>query len=386
MEISKTQGLVTRFSRGTCTYFCDHETSSTTPLNIAFPNVARKKGTGTTEKRCCQSPFFPLDANARARLYNQVRMKINRHLYYYPGDTWPPILGRGSANTYIIRGDRLTLVDPGPAAGPHLRRVIRGCADDGLRFDNITKVIITHAHPDHAWALPRLCRRLVAQVYCHALEKKVLEQPGLLLDQEYDALGPFAGQVIPLPRALLMPIMHFMFGAPEPFEGAVPVRDGTVLNCGFPAQIMELPGHRPGEIGVYLPEDKTLIIGDLVNNNLYDLPSLNMPVSDMKQAVASLERILDMDVAVLAPGHDEVVTGRQNIVKWLRDALERCRNMQRMAERAIVDEPDIPLPRLGRLLCGKNNGANLLLRRMLPFIVLKSLEPDENNPYSPQHH
>lgn len=304
-------------------------------------------------------------------------MKITEHLYFYRGEELPPFLGLCTGNTYVIRGERLTLVDPGASMGPHLWRVERAMAADGLRFDNITRIIITHAHPDHAGGAARVKRRLTAPVYCHAHEKRVIEDPRRFLEDEYLAMGLFASQVAPLPRPLVELGMRIMFGPFEPVRDAVPVRHGTVLNLGIPAHIVSLPGHRPGEIGIHLPGDRALITGDLINHQMYDLPSLNTPLSDLKQAETSLRRIRELDIQTLAPGHDIVVTGRQRILEWLDAAIERCLTIRRRTGDILLDNPEIPLQRLGSILCGSNRGITFAHKRLIAYCALKALDPSD---------
>ena len=256
--------------------------------------------------------------------------------------------------------------------------------NDNLRYDNILKIILTHAHPDHAQSLPVLARRLMAQIYCHPREKSVVEDPSLLWEQEYEIMGPFERELMVLPRAAVEWLTRLMFGAMRPFrDNVTAVRDGAILNLGIPAGIVGLPGHRPGEIGIHIPDDKILIIGDLVNYKMYDIPSVNMPQSNLQQAMASLRRIQRMDIDILAPCHDHPVTGREKIREWLQDAQERCALMRRTAEQELAGDPHIPLPRLGKILAGRNQGINFFQRRMLAYNVLKSLEPvDEHTAHA----
>jgi glyoxylase-like metal-dependent hydrolase (beta-lactamase superfamily II) len=305
-------------------------------------------------------------------------MKLTRHIFFYKGEDIIPLFGLTSSNTYIIRGERLTIVDPGAGVGPHLRRVEAAMKHDRLRFDNIMKVILTHAHPDHAQSLRAIRGRLVAQIYCHPLEKDILENPGLLWDREYERMGPFAREVMMLPRPWIQWLARVMFGPMVPVSGdIVAVRHGAALNLGASARVVELPGHRPGEIGIHMPDDNALIIGDLINYKMYDIPSVNMPESDLRQAMASIRLIRELDVETLAPAHDYPLTGRMKIREWLDDTLARCGRMIDQAAQALAAKPGIPLPRLGAMLAAGNAHINFFQRRMLAFNALKALEPED---------
>ena len=305
-------------------------------------------------------------------------MKLTQHIYFYKGLDYVPLFGLTSSNTCVIRGERLTMVDPGPSVGPHLWRVEKAMKQDHLRLDNVMKIILTHAHPDHAQGLHALAGRLVEQTYCHPFEKRILQDPRRMWDEEYDCIGPFERELMILPRAWIEWLARRMYGAMRPVaENVVPVRDGAVLNLGIPARVVELPGHRPGEIGIHLPGEKALIIGDLINWDMFDIPALNMPTSDLRQAMASLNTIRNMDVELLVPAHDEPVRGRMKIREWLDAALDRCARMLRDAEQALSEHPDIPLSRLGRILAAGSRHHSFFHRRMLAFNVLKALNRDD---------
>lgn len=302
-------------------------------------------------------------------------MKLTDRIYYYKSSGGPPVAGLSSSNTYIIRGEpRLAITDPGPSIGFRLKSLRREMNTDGLTFQDINKVIITHAHPDHAQSLPLFFYKYHAQVYAHPNEKRILENPELQWTGEFEALGPFAKQatwLTPKSAALLSSIMY---GPVKRSSGVIPVREGATLNLGAPAEIIELPGHRPGEIGIHLPEEKALITGDLINHKRYDLPSLNMPLSDIHAAISSLKKIQLLDINTLAPSHDIPVTGKDKIQEWLAAALARCARMLAVAEEEVLREPDIPLAKLGKLLAGNNDGVPLYEIKFLAFVVLKGLE------------
>ena len=72
-------------------------------------------------------------------------------------------------------------------------------------------------------------------------------------------------------------------------------------------ELLETPGHTPGSICLYWPEEKTLLAGDTLFRMGYGRTDL--PGGDMRQLIASLERLftLPFDVRVY-PGHGDPTT------------------------------------------------------------------------------
>ncbi len=282
-------------------------------------------------------------------------MRISEHLYFYRAREVMPMFGLSSGNSSIIRGDTLTLVDPGTSPGFHLRHVKNKAESDGLRFSDITQIAISHAHQDHAPAAATASRVLGARVLCHPLDIPLLEEPSRFFRDEYDALRYGKGSVRLPPQPLLDAFVLAVFGKIEPCAGATPVREGFVIDEKAGAYVVELPGHRPGEIGIHIPRDGALVTGDIINRRRYDIPSLNLPFSDLDMTMSSLKKILDMDVSVIASGHERYVKGRLKIRRWVKDVLAWCERARETAARETARDPGISLLRLGKLLIGDNS-------------------------------
>jgi glyoxylase-like metal-dependent hydrolase (beta-lactamase superfamily II) len=80
------------------------------------------------------------------------------------------------------------------------------------------------------------------------------------------------------------------------------VRDGDVVDLGDRSfEVLHLPGHSPGSIGLWEPATKTLFSGDAV----YDGPLLSdLPASSVPAYVVSLRRLLSLDVKTVHAGHE----------------------------------------------------------------------------------
>ena len=79
----------------------------------------------------------------------------------------------GFVNAYLIAGERdLTLVDAGPAR--RLPGLIDELKANGYSFNDVGRVVLTHAHADHAGGVAPLLARRPVKVYAHPAEAPVL--------------------------------------------------------------------------------------------------------------------------------------------------------------------------------------------------------------------
>src|SRR3954454_1386471 len=74
----------------------------------------------------------------------------------------PPHIG--SVNTWLLRGDPLTLLDTGPHADDALGALEAGLAREGVRVEDIELVLATHHHLDHTGLTATIAGRSGAQV------------------------------------------------------------------------------------------------------------------------------------------------------------------------------------------------------------------------------
>ena len=68
-------------------------------------------------------------------------------------------------------------------------------------------------------------------------------------------------------------------------------------------EVLHLPGHTPGEIGLWEDETGTLFSGDCVYESGVLLDEL--PESNIDDYVGSMERLRDLPVSIVHGGHDD---------------------------------------------------------------------------------
>jgi glyoxylase-like metal-dependent hydrolase (beta-lactamase superfamily II) len=104
--------------------------------------------------------------------------------------------------SYILRGPRgVALIETGPASTyPALKA---GLAGLGIALDQVTDILVTHIHLDHAGAAGWLARETGATVHVHAVGAPHLADPAKLLASAQriygDAMHTLWGETVPVP-------------------------------------------------------------------------------------------------------------------------------------------------------------------------------------------
>lgn len=205
-----------------------------------------------------------------------------------------------SANTWHVRGrDRDLVVDTGLGVA-----ALRPAFPD--LFGREPVVVVTHGHLDHQGSAYEF-----QDVWAHRLED-VHTQPGSLFARPLlaDLLVPEAAAVIDdwdLPELLITALPDPGY-APSDYRLRRPtitrlVEDGDRVELGDRSfEVLHLPGHTPGSIGLYDGHHGVLFSGDVIyDGELID----NCVGADPTAYVTTMRRLLSLEVDVVHPGHDQ---------------------------------------------------------------------------------
>ena len=157
--------------------------------------------------------------------------------------------------------------------------------------DRPIKAIVTHCHFDHSGCLHEFDTRLG-----HRAEAEILANP-TNAKMVYDGAWTRIGIVDPKQHPEFSPDTYHVKAAP--LTGYLD--EGDVIDLGDKAyQILHLPGHSPGSIGLWEEKSKTLFSGDaLYDGELLD----NLYHSDRDVYSRTLERIEKLGAEVFHAGH-----------------------------------------------------------------------------------
>lgn len=94
----------------------------------------------------------------------------------------------------------------------------------------------------------------------------------------------------------------------RPYTVDVPLHDGQNLRLGGADWwVVGTPGHTPGHVSLWQPEEGLLVVGDALSD--YDVGWVNLALDGPEAAVtalASLRRLADLEPRVIIPGHGPI--------------------------------------------------------------------------------
>jgi glyoxylase-like metal-dependent hydrolase (beta-lactamase superfamily II) len=209
-------------------------------------------------------------------------------------------------NSYVIKADdRNLIIDTG-----FNRTVCFEAMQKRLRALDIdlskTDFMITHMHADHTGLLSKLVTK-TSTVYFSRIDSKIFDkniswQPmldyavsnGFFLDDLMKALHSHPG---------------FKY-SPETIPELSLIDDGNIIRIGgYRLKCLLTPGHTEGHICLYEETKKVLFSGDHI---LYDITphieSWSYEVNSLKHYLESLEKIKNLPVKIVLPGHRNAFT------------------------------------------------------------------------------
>ena len=235
---------------------------------------------------------------------------------------------------YLITGPYgHTLIETGP--GSTLPALERAVAATGARLGDVTQLLVTHIHLDHAGAAGSLLRRLPnARLFVHPVGAPHMIDPSRLLKSATRIYGDR---------------MDALWGAfePCPKNRVERLADGAEIVCGTRTlQALHTPGHASHHIAFHDPEHHSAFTGDVGGVRLrgatYVRPPTPPPDIDVEAWHASVDRLRALGLKAVdlthfgrfadpSPHFDDLLFRLDEWTRWVREWVAAGRTPDEMA-------------------------------------------------------
>jgi glyoxylase-like metal-dependent hydrolase (beta-lactamase superfamily II) len=191
----------------------------------------------------------------------------------------PGVMTGPGTNSYVVGRDELVVIDPGPDVESHVNALV---AAVGAR---LKWILCTHTHLDHSPAATALKAATGAKI------------AGTSCPQDGRQDAQFAPDRV--------------------------LREGDrVCVEGISLRAVHTPGHVCNHLCYLLEEQKLLFTGDHVMQG--STVVISPPNGSMKDYLASLEKLLHLDLQAFAPGHGQLIrTPHDEVRKLVQHRLKR---------------------------------------------------------------
>ena len=238
----------------------------------------------------------------------------------------------GDVNTWLITDDPLTLVDTGVHSSRSLEALRQGLHQAGYAVKDIRRIVLTHAHLDHAGAAARLSQEAGATVLMHPRARNLLCRPQDNM-RHYRRLFTQCG----IPEAILDGWQNSREGwkklgrRDETLHAMQVLADGESIPFEHENfTVVYTPGHCPDHISLLTSDGKTMLSGDhllpgITPNPLtyFDDENDGRRFRSLPDYMDSLNRVEQLAPATALPGHGDIINDVPVLIAGNRNHIKR---------------------------------------------------------------
>ncbi|MFA5064537.1 MAG: MBL fold metallo-hydrolase [Dehalococcoidia bacterium] len=198
---------------------------------------------------------------------------------------------------YLVDAGELVLIDAG--AGGSTDKLIVNIQALGFMPEQLTTLIITHAHIDHIGSAADLRDRFNLRVIAHAEDSAAIESGKKVGAEHYGV------------RYRPCPVDEKLAGQ---------LNERFIGSTKF--SFMYVPGHTPGSMVVTIEsEGKKVLFGQDIHG-----PYMPMWGGDPQLAAISLERIMQIEADILCEGHYGVIKPADEVKQFISEFLDELKS------------------------------------------------------------
>ncbi|MHB1158918.1 MAG: MBL fold metallo-hydrolase [Chloroflexota bacterium] len=249
----------------------------------------------------------------------------------------------GTVFLYLVKGDRIALVDTGVSDSP--QEVLEpALAEIGLDLSDVDVILNTHAHLDHSGGNLAAKRASNASIHVHAADLPMAQSTETQAESHTAPL-----KALEFPAEAIQERADYVVRNAGPAAGAdVLLTDGEVVDLGAGVQlrVVHCPGHTPGHVCYLWESEGVLISGDAIQG-MGPRPGSYPYYFNARDYRRSLVALTKLDVRTLCTGHaflggtlvnSPVRTGA-GVGMLLQESIRVADTIHRAASEAIRQKP-----------------------------------------------
>jgi len=263
----------------------------------------------------------------------------------------------GAVNTYLVYGEKLTLIDTGSNMAENMNLLIKGLEERQLTIYDIDQVLLTHHHLDHVGLLDQILEVHPIPVLGHPNCRPWLKQEPTLMNDYLAFSQRFLTE----------------FGAPSDFvhKGEETVKNVRRLSChanldielnegdiipGLPGwKVIETKGHAQSHLSFFREKDGVLLAGDHIIDRISSNARIEPPLlpqlkreKSLIQYIENLKKCAAMPVDIVLSGHGSAVKHLpQYVENRLKDVEKRLSRMKEVIKKGYKSGFEIAMELFG---------------------------------------
>lgn len=204
---------------------------------------------------------------------------------------------KAGSNCYLVSQEGSSiLIDTGLQGNE--KKLLKAC-----QGKNVKLIVLTHGHIDHIQNAAYLAKQLQVPIAMHKNDI-VLIQNNLCRKMKSNG---FCGSLV-----RFFSVLSAKYVKSQTFIPDVIIKEGDkLLGYGIDGEVIELPGHTEGSIGIILG-DQYLIVGDALMNMFG--PGVSLLYENREKMLKSAKRIADIGEQMIYFGHGRPVENR----RWVK--------------------------------------------------------------------
>jgi glyoxylase-like metal-dependent hydrolase (beta-lactamase superfamily II) len=267
--------------------------------------------------------------------------KTNHGVELIELDTGSPV---GGINTYLIFGEKLTLIDTGSNLEKNWGLLTKALEERQLTIFDIEQVLLTHHHIDHVGLLNRILEVNPIPVFGHPNNKPWLLPDKQFVEWHHEFFQQFLSE-FGVPAELNKAGKEF-FEKLQPLschnvELALELNEGDAIPGLSEWQVFETKGHAQSHISLYRKKDQLWIAGDHIIKHISSNASIEPPLSRNQERVKpliqymeNLKKCANIPTSTVLTGHGSQITNLSELVsKRISDIDQRAARIKEIIKK-----------------------------------------------------